>query len=263
MYMINDARTTGEYLNLVWPYLCSTRILAHAMGLDQIGDDASLMSLQGHVESEGFRRLRRWRAGPVGRLHWQHRMILFFRRVERLLPVMEHLQDIGEHIQRAIGAGTAGEGTAGWPQGRCLEHSRMLAVLAHTGAMSTWRYVVSLFRQDIRQSPAIDTSVAIPPTPPAQRFEDVHIRLTAKEYRCAITSMRGALKRRSDPKVPDNCAICLDTLLLRRTWHGLACGHVFHPKCLKVWLQTQCRQPVCPLCRYDVRTPKNATVATV
>ena len=290
MRMINGARSSTmilPYMDLLHPYLLSTRILARAMGLDRIGDDVSLMNLQGHVESEGFRLLATWRAGPVNEQHWiwRHRMLRVFKRVELLLPVMADLQYIGERIQCESGQLSDSqhiyfETTAQTPQLllRCIEHSRKFAVLAHTGAMSTWRYIVSQFRREFNEVQAVirrrgmptamvvDTPAAISPSPPppaAQRFEDVHIRLTTKEYRSAITPMRGALKRRKDPKVPDNCAICLDKLLLRRTWHGLACGHVFHPKCLKVWLQTQCRQPLCPLCRYDVRMPKNPTIAII
>lgn len=282
MSMINTATSTGTFMALLYPYINSTNTLVRAMGLDQIGDDASLMSLQTHVEVMGFRRFEMWRAGPVGDLHWQHSMIGLFGRVERLLPVMEHLQNIGEHILCEMATDLRhgirhlrSDSDVYLNLMRCIEHSRKFAVLAHTGVVSTWRYAVTRFRDHLQQvrrygrgggvptARTIATSAAVVSPPPAQRFEDVHIRLTAKEYRSTITPMRGALKRRSDPKVPDNCAICLDTLLLRRTWHGLACGHVFHPKCLKVWLQTQCRKPVCPLCRYDVRTPKKNTTIVI
>lgn len=263
MDMIHDAISTGDYIGLLYPFLRSTDTLVRTMGLDQIGDDVSLIRLQEHVQAMGYHRFEVWRAGPVNELHWQHRMIRMFGQVERLLPVMEHLQHVGELL-----IGHILSDSTDYPiLVRSTEHSRKMGVLAHTDAMLTWRYVTARFRDHLNHIRMLQrASVAAVAQPPAQVFEDVHIRLTAKEYRTAITSMRGALKRRKDPKVPDNCAICLDPLLLRRTWHGIACGHVFHPKCLKVWMQTQCRQPVCPLCRYDVRaphTPKNNTTVSV
>ena len=50
------------------------------------------------------------------------------------------------------------------------------------------------------------------------------------------------------------CTICLDQLRVGDIQHQLGCGHGFHPRCIKPWLTTQCTCPLCPNCRYDVRT---------
>ena len=44
--------------------------------------------------------------------------------------------------------------------------------------------------------------------------------------------------------------ICLEFLDVTE---ALPCGHaLFHPRCIRAWLQ---RQPCCPVCRFDVRQP--------
>ena len=48
-----------------------------------------------------------------------------------------------------------------------------------------------------------------------------------------------------------NCCICLDDQKIGANAVKLACGHIYHPACLKEWLEKSC---MCPICRYELET---------
>ncbi|KAG6538133.1 hypothetical protein ZIOFF_003244 [Zingiber officinale] len=48
---------------------------------------------------------------------------------------------------------------------------------------------------------------------------------------------------------PDSCSICLEDLGMAALVLAMPCGHLFHPKCLKQWLERSCS---CPLCRFSL-----------
>ncbi|KAJ2716131.1 hypothetical protein H4R19_000816 [Coemansia spiralis] len=48
-----------------------------------------------------------------------------------------------------------------------------------------------------------------------------------------------------------DCSICLLPYTAGDTLHALACGHVYHAKCIDVWLTE--RSARCPICKADAR----------
>uniref|UniRef100_A0A8R1IN19 RING-type domain-containing protein n=1 Tax=Caenorhabditis japonica TaxID=281687 RepID=A0A8R1IN19_CAEJA len=55
---------------------------------------------------------------------------------------------------------------------------------------------------------------------------------------------------------PDTCAICLESFSHGEKLRHLPCRHVFHCKCIDVWL-TQTRK-VCPLCKRKIRSDSDS-----
>uniref|UniRef100_A0A183CL68 RING-type domain-containing protein n=1 Tax=Globodera pallida TaxID=36090 RepID=A0A183CL68_GLOPA len=49
------------------------------------------------------------------------------------------------------------------------------------------------------------------------------------------------------------CTTCMETFVLDETVGKLDCGHIFHPDCLKPWLQ---RNNTCPICRKEIDPSK-------
>uniref|UniRef100_A0A914I4I0 RING-type domain-containing protein n=1 Tax=Globodera rostochiensis TaxID=31243 RepID=A0A914I4I0_GLORO len=49
------------------------------------------------------------------------------------------------------------------------------------------------------------------------------------------------------------CTTCMETFVLDETVAKLDCGHIFHPDCLKPWLQ---RNNTCPICRKEIDPSK-------
>ncbi|ERM96084.1 hypothetical protein AMTR_s00129p00125450 [Amborella trichopoda] len=47
------------------------------------------------------------------------------------------------------------------------------------------------------------------------------------------------------------CAVCREQLMLNDKMQELPCKHLFHPPCLKPWLD---EHNSCPICRYELRT---------
>jgi len=48
-----------------------------------------------------------------------------------------------------------------------------------------------------------------------------------------------------------NCCICLEDQEIGATAVKLPCGHIYHPPCLKEWLEKCC---TCPVCRFELET---------
>ncbi|KAG0497679.1 hypothetical protein HPP92_002370 [Vanilla planifolia] len=51
------------------------------------------------------------------------------------------------------------------------------------------------------------------------------------------------------------CAVCRESLVLNDKMQELPCKHLFHPPCLKPWLD---EHNSCPICRYELRTDDHA-----
>ncbi|KAH0452637.1 hypothetical protein IEQ34_019936 [Dendrobium chrysotoxum] len=51
------------------------------------------------------------------------------------------------------------------------------------------------------------------------------------------------------------CAVCRENLVLNDKMQELPCKHLFHPPCLKPWLD---EHNSCPVCRYELRTDDHA-----
>jgi len=46
------------------------------------------------------------------------------------------------------------------------------------------------------------------------------------------------------------CSICISDITFKCLNTTLACGHVFHPKCIREWTY---HNNTCPVCRYELR----------
>ncbi|KAG6533547.1 hypothetical protein ZIOFF_007422 [Zingiber officinale] len=51
----------------------------------------------------------------------------------------------------------------------------------------------------------------------------------------------------------DSCSICLEDLGMMAPVLAMPCSHLFHPRCLKKWLERSCS---CPLCRFSLPQEK-------
>ena len=57
-------------------------------------------------------------------------------------------------------------------------------------------------------------------------------------------------KKMADGKVePPTCTICCDHIEKKTEGMFMPCGHIYHPDCLKPWLETK---NTCPVCRFDL-----------
>mmetsp|Transcript_105682 Transcript_105682/g.146132 ORF Transcript_105682/g.146132 Transcript_105682/m.146132 type:complete len:87 (+) Transcript_105682:1035-1295(+) len=74
---------------------------------------------------------------------------------------------------------------------------------------------------------------------------------TSKEFISKLVDKKfGAL----GPVMPEpnkECLICLDTFDSDAQVYRLPCGHVFHTKCILLWLEVQ---NTCPACRKEFPT---------
>ena len=57
------------------------------------------------------------------------------------------------------------------------------------------------------------------------------------------------MKKNGNIFEPPFCCICLANIDLKQKGILLPCGHLFHFKCAKIWLDKNC---VCPMCRLDL-----------
>lgn len=57
------------------------------------------------------------------------------------------------------------------------------------------------------------------------------------------------MKKNGDILENPFCCICLANMILKQKCVLLPCGHLFHYKCVQLWLQ---KNSVCPMCRFDL-----------
>ncbi|KAG6533865.1 hypothetical protein ZIOFF_007743 [Zingiber officinale] len=58
----------------------------------------------------------------------------------------------------------------------------------------------------------------------------------------------------------DSCSICLEDLGMTAPVLAMPCSHLFHPGCLKKWLEQSCS---CPLCRFSLPQEKWVSCAPI
>jgi len=51
--------------------------------------------------------------------------------------------------------------------------------------------------------------------------------------------------------IETECAVCRENLVVDDKMQELPCKHLFHPPCLKPWLD---ENNSCPICRHELRT---------
>ena len=48
---------------------------------------------------------------------------------------------------------------------------------------------------------------------------------------------------------PPSCTVCVEEIKMLTKGMFMPCGHIFHPDCLKPWLE---QNNTCPVCRYEL-----------
>ena len=48
---------------------------------------------------------------------------------------------------------------------------------------------------------------------------------------------------------PPTCAVCCEQIKLKNKGMFMPCGHIYHPDCLKPWLEVNNN---CPICRFEL-----------
>ena len=64
-------------------------------------------------------------------------------------------------------------------------------------------------------------------------------------------------KKKGQRYEPPTCTVCCDVIELNKKGMFMPCGHIYHPDCLKPWLE---QANTCPVCRFDLplEEPENA-----
>ena len=55
---------------------------------------------------------------------------------------------------------------------------------------------------------------------------------------------------------PPTCTVCVEHISMGKKGMFMPCGHIYHPDCLKPWLETN---NTCPVCRFEI--PKEGVEA--
>jgi len=48
---------------------------------------------------------------------------------------------------------------------------------------------------------------------------------------------------------PPSCTVCCEHIIIGSKGMFMPCGHIYHPDCLKPWLETK---NSCPTCRFEL-----------
>nr|XP_027079556.1 E3 ubiquitin-protein ligase AIP2-like [Coffea arabica] len=86
----------------------------------------------------------------------------------------------------------------------------------------------------------LEDGPAAPRAPPASK--EVVAKLPVTTVTADVLTKLGA---------DSECAICTESLVLNDKMQELPCKHIFHPPCLKPWLD---EHNSCPICRHQLRT---------
>ena len=67
-------------------------------------------------------------------------------------------------------------------------------------------------------------------------------------------------KKKGSKLEPPCCTVCCDNIEKGTKGMFMPCGHIYHPDCLKPWLETN---NTCPVCRFDLplEDPEGAAAA--
>ena len=83
-------------------------------------------------------------------------------------------------------------------------------------------------------------------------FSPVKINLDKEKYDTMIKDLE------FNEKLADTtCAICQEEFKNKENLKITPCEHIFHPKCISMWLEKKCTRPTCPSCRHDCREKLN------
>jgi len=77
-----------------------------------------------------------------------------------------------------------------------------------------------------------------------------------EEKHCKMQVMQpGGLRASKKPQEknlePPTCAVCCEHISLGMKGMFMPCGHIYHPDCLKPWLENH---NTCPVCRFELPT---------
>tara|TARA_B110000285_G_C14806279_1_gene459860 strand:+ start:338 stop:661 length:324 start_codon:yes stop_codon:yes gene_type:complete len=78
---------------------------------------------------------------------------------------------------------------------------------------------------------------------PIIKIEEKH----CKESKMAPGGLRA--KKGKKELEPPTCAVCCEQIKLQTKGMFMPCGHIYHPDCLKPWLETN---NSCPICRFEL-----------
>ncbi len=87
----------------------------------------------------------------------------------------------------------------------------------------------------------------VPPAGPVRRTSEV--MATTKECVCEEGNRYGQTQ----------CAICMAEFEPRSKVRRLACGHIFHGRCIECWVRsTIMKRPRCPICNVSINSQEKA-----
>ena len=70
-----------------------------------------------------------------------------------------------------------------------------------------------------------------------------------EEKHCKSTPAVGKIRAKKDQLEPPTCAVCVEHISLGKKGMFMPCGHIYHPDCLKPWLEGN---NTCPVCRFEL-----------
>lgn len=94
-------------------------------------------------------------------------------------------------------------------------------------------------------------------TDPIQEIADFLMARDENRYGPPPTSKKFLNKlpikkmKKEDVKEENDCAVCKDKFIEGDNIIEIPCKHIFHPDCIKPWLEEHCS---CPVCRYKLPT---------
>ena len=80
---------------------------------------------------------------------------------------------------------------------------------------------------------------------PIIKIEEQHCKKNPK----AAGGLRVPRNNKTSNLEPPTCTVCCELIKLGMKGMFMPCGHIYHPDCLKPWLETQ---NSCPVCRFEL-----------
>jgi hypothetical protein len=84
---------------------------------------------------------------------------------------------------------------------------------------------------------------------PIIKIEDKHCKTTPM----VPGRLRASKKEQLEPPT---CTVCVEHIEIGKKGMFMPCGHVYHPDCLKPWLEGN---NTCPVCRFELPKENNAS----
>ena len=90
-----------------------------------------------------------------------------------------------------------------------------------------------------------------------ERLNEIRLRLQSLDYSCLNNEVVNSHKQLEEIELKEqinnineqNCIICLENYMIGDKICYLPCSHYYHAPCIKMWLKTSCR---CPLCNNSI-----------